>query len=242
MRSPQGRVGFPTVREVHHSGSGHRRRHGRHARAVAGRAPARLIASATADHAPFASPQTGWAEQDPDDWWRACQEAIRAVLAESGVAADAIAAVGLSGQMHGAVLLDAASDVLRPAIIWCDQRTEAECHWLNETIGAQRLLELTSNPALTEFTLPKLLWVRAHEPDVWRASARAPAEGLRPLPAERRARHRRRRRVGDADARRRAAPLVAARCSTPLASTRALPAGLRVAGDLRARLARGAPR
>jgi len=92
---------------------------------------------------------------------------VAAVLAESRITADRIAGVGLSGQMHGAVLLDEHGGVLRPAIIWCDQRTEAECRWLDGTIGRQRLLELTSNPALTNFTLAKLLWVRSHEPDVW---------------------------------------------------------------------------
>jgi xylulokinase len=127
-----------------------------------------LLASASADHAPFASPQTTWAEQDPEDWWRACQHVVRAVLAKSGIAADAVAGVGLSGQMHGAVLLGVDEGVLRPAIIWCDQRTGAECRWLDDTIGPRRLLEFTSNPALTNFTLTKLLWVRAHEPDVWR--------------------------------------------------------------------------
>src|SRR5262249_3284621 len=79
----------------------------------------------------------------------------------------AIAAIGLSGQMHGAVLLDAAGSVLRPSIIWCDQRTDAECRWLEEAVGPDRLLQLTSNPALTNFTLTKLLWVRHHEPAVW---------------------------------------------------------------------------
>ena len=127
-----------------------------------------VLASATADHAPFTSPRTAWAEQDPGDWWRACQQAIHAVLFESGTAADAIACIGLSGQMHGAVLLGDDERVLRPSIIWCDQRTEAECRWLDETVGRERLLELTSNPALTNFTLTRLLWVRAHEPDVWR--------------------------------------------------------------------------
>jgi xylulokinase len=126
-----------------------------------------LLASATADHAPFTSPRTTWAEQDPADWWRACRQAIHAVVSESGIAADAIACIGLSGQMHGAVLLDADGAVLRPSIIWCDQRTEAECRWLDQQIGRQRLLDLTSNPALTNFTLTKLLWVRTHEPDVW---------------------------------------------------------------------------
>ena len=126
-----------------------------------------LVASATADHAPFASPRTAWAEQDPADWWRASQEALRAVLSQTDVAADAISCVGLSGQMHGAVLHDAGGGVLRPSIIWCDQRTGAECRWLDETVGRDRLLQLTSNPALTNFTLTKLLWVRSHEPDLW---------------------------------------------------------------------------
>jgi len=123
--------------------------------------------SAAADHEPFRSPETGWAEQDPEDWWRACQIAVRRVLEANGTSAGAIRAIGLSGQMHGAVLLDAVGRVVRPAIIWCDQRTEAECRWIESTIGAAPLLELTSNPALTNFTLTKLLWVRAHEPDVW---------------------------------------------------------------------------
>jgi xylulokinase len=126
----------------------------------------RLVAAATADHAPFRSPQTGWAEQDPADWWSACRRATHAVLREGG-AAGRVTAIGLSGQMHGAVLLDERGDVIRPSIIWCDQRTEDECRWLIDTIGARRLLELTANPALTNFTLTKLLWVRAREPRLW---------------------------------------------------------------------------
>jgi xylulokinase len=128
----------------------------------------RVIATATVEHAPFASPRTGWAEQAPDDWWRASRQAIREALSASALDASSIAAIGLSGQMHGAVLLDEAGAAVRPALIWCDQRTEAECRWLTDTIGAARLLELTSNPALTNFTLTKLLWVRTHEPDAWR--------------------------------------------------------------------------
>jgi xylulokinase len=127
-----------------------------------------VVAAATAEHAPFASPQTGWAEQDPRDWWRACAAAVRAVLAQSGTRAEEIACVGFSGQMHGAVLLDDRGAVLRPSIIWCDQRTDAECAWLNREVGPERLLRLTLNPALTNFTLTKLLWVRAHEPEIWR--------------------------------------------------------------------------
>jgi xylulokinase len=127
----------------------------------------RIVASATAAHEPFASPGPAWAEQDPADWWRASCAALRAVLAHERVAGASIRAIGVSGQMHGAVLLDGRGAVLRPAIIWCDQRTSDECRWLNEEIGEARLLELTSNPALTNFTLTKLLWVRRHEPEVW---------------------------------------------------------------------------
>lgn len=127
----------------------------------------RIIASETVEHAPFASPQTGWAEQDPADWWRASAAAIRAVLSHDGVDANQIAGIGLSGQMHGAVLLDKDDNVLRPSIIWCDQRSDTQCRNLTQQIGAERLIELTCNPALTGFTLPKLLWVRDNEPEVW---------------------------------------------------------------------------
>ena len=127
-----------------------------------------VVASAIHEHEPFASPRSGWAEQDPHDWWKACQGAVRKLLAECGVPASDIACIGLSGQMHGAVLLDRNEEVLRPALIWCDQRTAAECRYLNEKIGPQRLVELTANPALTNFTLTKLLWVRTNEPEIWR--------------------------------------------------------------------------
>ena len=93
----------------------------------------------------------------------------RDVIASSGVRPSEITCIGLSGQMHGAVLLDEAGEVLRPAIIWCDQRTADECRWLDEVIGPAQLLELTCNPALTNFTLTKMLWVRRNEPGVWSA-------------------------------------------------------------------------
>lgn len=127
-----------------------------------------VLASATGEHAQFASPRNGWAEQDPLDWWKACKQALVKLMRESGVSKTEIAAVGLTGQMHGAVLLDGNDEVLRPALIWCDQRTQQQCDELNETVGAGRLVELTSNPALTNFTLTKLMWVRAHEPEIWR--------------------------------------------------------------------------
>jgi xylulokinase len=127
-----------------------------------------VVASAIHEHVPFASPRSGWAEQDPHDWWKACQGAVRTLLRDASIPASEIACIGLSGQMHGAVLLDNNNQVLRPALIWCDQRTAAECRYLNQTIGPQRLVELTANPALTNFTLTKLLWVRTHEPEIWK--------------------------------------------------------------------------
>jgi xylulokinase len=126
-----------------------------------------IVASATVEHQHFASPQTGWAEQDPHDWWRASAAAVRQVLASDNVRAEEIGALGLSGQMHGSVLLDKSDEVLRPALIWCDQRTDVQCQELTRKIGAERLIQLTCNPALTGFTLPKLLWVRDHEPEIW---------------------------------------------------------------------------
>jgi xylulokinase len=127
----------------------------------------RVVASATAEHAPFASPQTGWAEQEPSDWWRATTEAVRKALSTAEVNADEISCVGFSGQMHGAVLLDEAQEVLRPALIWCDQRTDAQGKAITSKVGASRLIELTANPALTNFTITKLLWVRECEPKLW---------------------------------------------------------------------------
>lgn len=127
----------------------------------------RVLASATADHRPFVSPQTGWAEQEPQDWWRACCEAVRRLISKSGIPSSKISAVGFSGQMHGAVLLDAKGDPLRPSLIWCDQRTADEAAELTQRIGSERLIQLTCNPALTNFTLTKLLWVRKHEPQTF---------------------------------------------------------------------------
>lgn len=127
----------------------------------------RVITFATIEHVPFASPQTGWAEQAPDDWWRASAAAVREVLANGKVRTEEIACVGLTGQMHGAVLLDERDSVLRPAIIWCDVRTDTQCRELTQRVGADELIQLVLNPALAGFTLPKLLWVRDVEPELW---------------------------------------------------------------------------
>jgi xylulokinase len=109
---------------------------------------------------PLSTPRPGWAEQDPEHWWQAAQDA----LADLGVEPTSL---GLSGQMHGLVLLDGDERVLRPAILWNDGRTAAECAEIEGRIGLERLVELTGNRALAGFTAPKLLWVRRHEPDVW---------------------------------------------------------------------------
>ncbi|HET9347223.1 MAG TPA: xylulokinase [Candidatus Limnocylindrales bacterium] len=119
----------------------------------------------------FESPQPGWAEQDPGLWWDGAVEAIGRVLAVTGAGGDDVAAVGLTGQMHGAVLLDDGDEVLRPAILWNDQRTGHACEEIREAVGRERLIEITGNDALTGFTAPKLVWVRDHEADVWRRVA-----------------------------------------------------------------------
>jgi Sugar (pentulose and hexulose) kinases len=118
-----------------------------------------VLASAERGYA-LSTPQPGWAEQDPEDWWRASQAALADLGAEP-------AAIGLSGQMHGLVALDSSDRVLRPAILWNDQRTAAECAEIEERIGLERLIELTGNRALTGFTAPKLLWLRRHEPQTF---------------------------------------------------------------------------
>jgi xylulokinase len=108
----------------------------------------------------LSTPHPGWAEQDPEDWWRAAERALAALGGQP-------AAIGLSGQMHGLVALDDRDRVLRPAILWNDQRTEAECVEIEERVGLARLIQLTGNRALTGFTAPKLLWLRRHEPTTY---------------------------------------------------------------------------
>ena len=121
-----------------------------------------VLARAEASYA-LSTPKPGWAEQDPEDWWRATES----VLAELAQAAGDPDGIGLSGQMHGLVAMDAENRVLRPAILWNDQRTQAECDEIESTIGLERLIALTGNRALTGFTAPKLLWLRHNEPDTY---------------------------------------------------------------------------
>ena len=116
---------------------------------------------------PLYQPHNGWAEQKPEDWYHAAVDTIRSVLTKSGVDKKDVVSMGISGQMHGLVMLDEAGNVLRPSIIWCDQRTAAECDQIHEIVGRDQLISITANPALTGFTLSKLLWVRNHEPEVY---------------------------------------------------------------------------
>lgn len=115
----------------------------------------------------LSTPKPLWSEQDPNEWWSATQKAVRQVLTESGVRPEAIRAVGLSGQMHGLVMLDASGEVLRPAILWNDQRSALECDHIRSTFGLEELVRITGNDAFPGFTAPKLLWVRTHEPEVY---------------------------------------------------------------------------
>jgi xylulokinase len=121
-------------------------------------------AGCTAPHEDMRMERPMWAEQRPENWWDACVEAIRGVLAQAGVSGGQVRAIGLSGQMHGLVILDSASRVIRPSLIWCDQRSQAQVDAVNAKIGRENILKFTANPVLTGFTLPKLLWVRDHEP------------------------------------------------------------------------------
>ena len=124
----------------------------------------RVIAGCTAPHEDMQMERPMWAEQRPHDWWDATVRAIQGVLAQAGVGGGAIRGIGLSGQMHGLVILDADDEVIRPALIWCDQRSQRQVDAINQAVGKENILKWTANPVLTGFTLPKLLWVRDHEP------------------------------------------------------------------------------
>lgn len=115
----------------------------------------------------FETPQPLWSEQHPDLWWQGTQDAVKAALQNAGIHGNEITSVGLTGQMHGLVLLDQAGQVLRKAILWNDQRTQQQCEAIHTAIGRERFIQISGNVALTGFTAPKLLWVRDNEPDIF---------------------------------------------------------------------------
>lgn len=114
---------------------------------------------------PSHSPRPGWSEQEPQDWWQATVQSVKQVLAQTGVAGDKIEGIGLSGQMHGSVFLDAAHEVIRPALLWNDQRTAAQCAWITQQVGEEQIVAETCNPVLTGFQAPKIIWLRDNEPE-----------------------------------------------------------------------------
>ncbi len=131
----------------------------------------KTIAEASADYR-LSHPQPAWAEQDPQDWWEATVRTINVVMKSPGVSSDDVAGVGITGQMHGLVLLDEKGAVLRPSILWCDQRTAEEADDITNAIGRDDLVRITGNPAMTGFTAAKMLWVRKYEPGIWAKTAK----------------------------------------------------------------------
>jgi xylulokinase len=125
-----------------------------------------VVATATSPHT-LQTPKPLWSEQDPREWWQASSAAIRSVLQQSGLDGESVAAVGLTGQMHGLVLLDGQGQVLRPAILWNDQRTQTQCDEIHRRLGRARFIQITGNVALTGFTAPKILWVQQNEPELY---------------------------------------------------------------------------
>lgn len=127
-------------------------------------AQGKVVAGFTAPHEEMAMERPLWAEQKPENWWDAAQKAIQGVLKQAGAKGEQVKAIGLSGQMHGLVLLDADNNVVRPSLIWCDQRSQPQVDAINQTVGKANVVAHTANPMLTGFTLPKLLWVKDNEP------------------------------------------------------------------------------
>ena len=125
-----------------------------------------VISTAVAPHT-LQTPKPLWSEQDPREWWQASAKAVRAVLKQAGVSGESVQAVGLTGQMHGLVLLDGQGQVLRPAILWNDQRTQAQCDEIHRRIGREKFIQISGNVALTGFTAPKILWVQQNEPELY---------------------------------------------------------------------------
>ncbi len=131
-----------------------------------------ILAAASAEY-PCDHPRPGWSEQDPGRWWDATKKTVQRVLSSAKFQAGDVAGVGLSGQMHGSVFLNSAGEVIRPALLWNDQRTAKECEEIETKAGGREaLIRMVANPALTGFTAPKLLWVRRHEPGIGNGFAR----------------------------------------------------------------------
>src|SRR5829696_7406966 len=130
------------------------------ARAVAVDEPGEVVAEASSEY-PLHSPHPGWTEQDPADWWEGAKEVLK-VATETG---EQVAGIGLTGQMHGSVFLDASDQIIRPALLWNDQRTESQCEQITGAVGEERLISIAGNPALTGFQAPKIVWLREEEPD-----------------------------------------------------------------------------
>jgi xylulokinase len=131
---------------------------------------ARIVGEATGEHS-LQSPHPGWAEQDPAEWWRATCQATRGALAAAKVKGNDVIGIGLSGQMHGSVFLDARNEVVRPCILWCDNRTAPECDEITRVAGKENLHRWVANPALPGFTAPKAVWLKNHEPENFRRTA-----------------------------------------------------------------------
>ncbi len=127
--------------------------------------PRGAVAARSTHEYPLNTPRPGWAEQDPADWWRATVAATKEVIAASGARPDEVRGLGLSGQQHGSTFLDKDGAVIREAILWCDQRTAAQCDWIHNTVGFEKVVEETLNPVLTGFQAPKIVWLRDNEPD-----------------------------------------------------------------------------
>ena len=131
------------------------------ARAVAVDESGEIVAEASSEY-PLHSPHPGWTEQDPEDWWEGAKEVLKNVATQTG---EQVAGIGLTGQMHGSVFLDSSDEVIRPALLWNDQRTHRQCEEITSTVGEERLISISGNPALTGFQAPKIVWLREEEPE-----------------------------------------------------------------------------
>nr|MBA2345655.1 xylulokinase [Rubrobacter sp.] len=120
-----------------------------------------ILAEASAEY-PLHSPHPGWSEQNPEDWWRASKEVLGRAANEAG---GDVAGIGLTGQMHGSVFLDSSDEIIRPALLWNDQRTGEQCRKITDSVGEERLISISGNPAITGFQAPKIIWLRDEEPD-----------------------------------------------------------------------------